>query len=465
MAQTVTIEQGDTITGILKSERGLRTHETHAWISKLRRINPHISSLDRIYPGESILMPDTLHETITERQIWGNAFYKIPPALRHPYCGNSQIYFAQAGDTIDKVAQYMFSSGPHRTMAASTKRALLLHNNPFLKNHLHTNRIPMNRLINITPAKLSEVEREHWQLQRTPLKTLVDRMGKETRDMFKQAGPEPTVTMAQMVEYLRSLGASVGTDDMVRGAGYGLAGVSGHAAAGTMALGNVNALMRQLYEEAVEKFGPKIVYSKKANDLAKMQNFLKGSPKYSQLMSHIHKLPKHLFSKVEIPSVTPRVNSSVARHFRRHVSLPLKKWNNPYKYVGSVAKQLNGRLTLFKYVGKGATWYVPATLGLISAATAPPEMRMRRFFEEGFGVVGGAIGTKAGAAIGGIIALTILGLGPFGFFVTVFIFASLGGISFMEGGKWFGGRIYDIGDSLSGRVYNSMDELVGSLND
>jgi hypothetical protein len=143
----------------------------------------------------------------------------------------------------------------------------------------------------------------------------------------------------------------------------------------------------------------------------------------------------------------------------------LKKWNNPTKYVGSVAKQLNGRLRVFKYLGRGATWYVPATLGLISVATAPPEMRMRKLFEEGFGVIGGAIGTKAGAALGGFIALSILGLGPFGFFVAVFICASLGGIAFMEGGKWFGDRIYDIGDRLSGRVYNSMDELVVSLNE
>jgi hypothetical protein len=63
----------------------------------------------------------------------------------------------------------------------------------------------------------------------------------------------------------------------------------------------------------------------------------------------------------------------------------------------------------------------------------------------------------------GIVA--ILGLGPFGLFVTVFICASAGGIAFMEGGKWFGEKIYDVGNRLGGRVYHSMDELAGSLNE
>ncbi len=45
--------------------------------------------------------------------------------------------------------------------------------------------------------------------------------------------------------------------------------------------------------------------------------------------------------------------------------------------MGSAAKQLNGKLSLFKSVARGATWYVPATLGIISVASAAPEMRMR----------------------------------------------------------------------------------------
>ena len=50
-----------------------------------------------------------------------------------------------------------------------------------------------------------------------------------------------------------------GADDVIHGAGYGSAGVSGHVAAGAMALGDINGLMRKLYSEALEKFVSKIV--------------------------------------------------------------------------------------------------------------------------------------------------------------------------------------------------------------
>ncbi len=65
----------------------------------------------------------------------------------------------------------------------------------------------------------------------------------------------------------------------------------------------------------------------------------------------------------------------------------------------------------------------------------------------------------------GLMTQCELCLGPFGAFVVVFIIASAGGIIGMEAGKWFGDRIYDVGDSLNSRVYHSMDELIGAINE
>ncbi len=118
---------------------------------------------------------------------------------------------------------------------------------------------------------------------------------------------------------------------------------------------------------------------------------------------------------------------------------------------------------MLKGVGRHATWYVPATLGLFNVVNAKPEMRMRTLFSEGFGIVGGAFGTKLGGALGGLIAISILGLGPLGFFVTVFICASAAGIAFYEGSKWIGGRAYDVGDIFGNRIYHSSNELIGAL--
>ncbi len=104
---------------------------------------------------------------------------------------------------------------------------------------------------------------------------------------------------------------------------------------------------------------------------------------------------------------------------------------------------------------------MPAVIGLYNVYDAAPEVRVRTLFAEGFGVVGGAFGTKLGMAFGGFIALTVLGLGPLGFFVAVFLCASAGGIIGMEAGKATGTAIYDYGVQLeNGRIYHSPDQLI-----
>jgi hypothetical protein len=275
-------------------------------------------------------------------------------------------------------------------------------------------------------------------------------------------GPEPTTTAARAVERLKQWGAAVGPDDVVRYTGYGLAGVSDHAASATMALSDVNALARELYTEAIEKLGPKIVHSSSTNHIARMEAFFRAHPKYAELMRRLQKLPKHLLpDDVALTPIKTRSYVSRARHFRKQFALPLKKWNHSTKYVNTVAKQLNGRVGRFIKIGRWCTWYIPATLGLINVAMAPPDLKMRTLFEEGFGVVGGAVGTKLGVAAGfGIVA--VLGLGPFGLFAAVFICASVGGITGMELFKGLGGELYDYYEPnfASGRIYHSPEQFI-----
>jgi hypothetical protein len=476
MAEAFTIRHGDTLTKILDEKRGLKAHEIYPWIQKMKKMNPHISDLNRIFPGESILIPESLNENVVRARIWQNAFSKIPEVLTHPYRGSTLVYIVHPSDTIDSVAQYMFSSGPYQTMLASNKRALLIHNNPFLENHLENGRLPEKMLLNISPAKLSEFDINHWQIEQSPLKSYLEQMQEDTRTMFEQPGAEEASTVARVVEYLKSIGASVGMDDVVGG----MAGVtSGYAGAGSMTLANINALGRELYSEALEKLGPKVVHSGSANHIARMQEFLTGHPKYTRLMRHFQELPRRLLPKVLFPkgaTLTPTKTSShvaAARHFRKHFALPLKKWNNSTRYLNTVAKQLNGRLGLLKGVGRHATWYIPATFGVISVATAPRELRMRRLFEEGFGILGGAAGTVVGSTVIapgalGLMAICGLCLGPFGAFVVVFICASIGGIALSWLGEEFGSKfyersnldaIYDV-QSSNGRIYYSPEQFL-----
>ena len=62
----------------------------------------------------------------------------------------------------------------------------------------------------------------------------------------------------------------------------------------------------------------------------------------------------------------------------------------------------------------------------------------------------------------GIVA--ILGLGPFGLFLTVFICASAGGMLGMEIGNRIGSGIYDFGTHIdSGRLFYSPENVLGAI--
>jgi len=51
MAEAVTVRHGDTLTRILEQKWGLKAHEIYPWQRKMVTMNPHISDLNRIYPG------------------------------------------------------------------------------------------------------------------------------------------------------------------------------------------------------------------------------------------------------------------------------------------------------------------------------------------------------------------------------------------------------------------------------
>jgi hypothetical protein len=93
----------------------------------MRKINPHISNPDRIYPGEKVLIPETLHELVPENTIWQNAFSRIPPSLESPDSGHAQLFLAFPGTTIDSIAENMFAKGRNSSLPLSTKRAILIH--------------------------------------------------------------------------------------------------------------------------------------------------------------------------------------------------------------------------------------------------------------------------------------------------------------------------------------------------
>jgi hypothetical protein len=280
-----------------------------------------------------------------------------------------------------------------------------------------------------------------------------------TRDMFQDVGPEDTFILARLMQALQEVGASVGTDDIIKGVNYGVAGVSGLSASSVSAVSNINALAHQIYVDAVKEFGSKMVTSKNSSHLVKISRFIKSHPSFHQLMQHVQKFPKALLPMPRaklVPPAAHNVNSTaLARHFRKQYFQAFKRWPSS-KYMTTIAKQLNGRVNMFNRVGFGATWVVPSVIGLYNVHDAPPEVKMRTLFEEGFGIVGGAFGTLAGVWIASTLCL-----GPVGLFLAVFVFASAGGIIGSELSKGLGGKLYDHFEPQfnTSRIYHSPEQF------
>jgi hypothetical protein len=94
--QVVTAVHGDNISKLL-SKRGVRLHETHTWLNRVRRLNPHIGNPDRIWPGDRILLPDSPMETVSEQKVWENVLSRVPAELKHPRGAHTVLYFTVPG--------------------------------------------------------------------------------------------------------------------------------------------------------------------------------------------------------------------------------------------------------------------------------------------------------------------------------------------------------------------------------
>lgn len=463
MSQATTAASGDTVIGMLKRHRGLKDHEVYQWMDKVRRLNPHISDLNRLYPQEKVLIPDQLNEMVPDTRIWQNAFERIPPALTHNGHGSHQMYICLMGESIDDVARTMFADTPHFHLPHSTKRAVLIHNNPFLRNYLSTNQIPPRTLLDITPVRFTDADRHFWDSQHPYVATAWDQLHEESQWVVQESGAEESMALAEMVQRLQRMGAGVGMQDTVKYAGYGIGGVSGYAASGELALANTQILARELYAEAVAQLGEKAVSSKTAANLARMQHFLTTHPKYQQLMQALKELPEHLLPQGRrVPNLRSGSVNAAARHFRKSFALPYDKWNST-RYLSTIGRQLNGKVSFFKGLGRHATWYVPAIIGVYNVSQGPAEQQMASLFSEGFGIVGGAIGTWVGAELIGVGIVSALCLGPLGAFVVIFLIGAGLGITFAEGSKWFGGTVYSASEKLGNKIFYSAEDLVGAL--
>ena len=468
MVQAIAVKPGDTITRMLTRERKIKDYEVPLWLPKVREINPHISNINSIFPQEKVLLPDRFNEAVPDGIIWENVFDHIPSTLTNKGHGGPVVYLCFGAESIDEVAGKIFNDTPYATIRPSSKRALLLHNNPFLRRYLSTNHIPPGMSVDITPTRFSRSDHQFWTVERPHIIDAWDQLSDDAKQVVQDNGTEETYALSDFLQRLKAMGGAIGEDDVFRFASYGVAGTSGYSASGQMALGNVQMLARELYAEATAKFGKQVVQSKKQAHLIRMQQFLIGHPKYKALMQSLQDLPKYLLPKGRlIPNAQSGGRVAAARHFRKAFTLRYNKWNST-RYLSSIGRQLNGKVQLLKGVGRHATWYIPAAIGLYNVGQAPSELKLKTLFEEGFNVLGGYAGTLFGghfvaAGALGVFALFGLCLGPMGIFITVFLCASVGGIIGSMGGKMIGTQLFDLGTRFNRDSFYSSDSLMGAI--
>lgn len=207
MAEVVTVATGDTLNKIMTSKRGVGNQLVFQWTELVRRLNPHISDVNRIFPNERILLPAHLQESVSPAQMWQNVFSHIPPSLTFAYAGPLTIYFVQTGDSIDSVAQRMFDTDRYRSLPLSAKRAVLLHNNPILERHLHTKTLPPKIVLDVTPVRLSQLDQSFWKCHQTAIANHLDQLDFELLNHYENTGPEHVGALTEMVSRLKDYGA------------------------------------------------------------------------------------------------------------------------------------------------------------------------------------------------------------------------------------------------------------------
>jgi hypothetical protein len=362
------------------------------------------------------------------------------------------------------VAEKMFADNDARRLPLSARHAVLLNNNPPLTAHLGQEYILDGMVLNITPLLLDKFDTHFWQGEASVFESLLSRFDSQTQELYRQTGPQETMILAMIAERILQAGGAVGMDGVITAAGYGVGGADAYAGSARIALGGVNALMREVWADAVKQIGEKVTLSAKAGHIDRMMAFYRNNPKYPALMSTMRELPNHLVgdtAKKLSANSGAMVTPQIARRLRREW-LALSDWPSS-RYMSTIAAKLNGRVNFLKGAGKATTWYIPAGFGIYNVIDAPPELRLRTLFSEGFGVVGGAIGTWVGAELIGYGLVSALCLGPFGAFILIFVVAAGFGIAGSEFGKRFGARIYDASEKFGDRIFYSADELVGAF--
>ena len=106
LTETYTAKEGDHIWKILRNRDLLKKNKLGGVLSALKKLNPSLSNIDMIHPGEKIIIPLVI-TPITDRNITDNIENLESVPLED--MGNLEYYTVRPGDTLIKVINKKYS--------------------------------------------------------------------------------------------------------------------------------------------------------------------------------------------------------------------------------------------------------------------------------------------------------------------------------------------------------------------
>ncbi|MFH1154216.1 MAG: LysM domain-containing protein [Pseudomonadota bacterium] len=464
MADIIKVKPTDTVTRILLSTRGVTAAAMGTWLKKIEALNPHISDINRILPGDTLLIPASLDERPqTDNKTKLRSSVLPPSLLYHPhlFIEEASVYQPKPGDTVDFVAERMFWETPYWNQPHSVKREVLINNNPLLQRNPRTLSLNPAGLLNITPAYMKEGDVLAWENVRPQIKNELDQLDPGAKHLYLKEGRLKTHRIADAIEHMKNLGGAVKADDLITFASWGTTGASAAYSSRIATLSEINALCGSIFDDAVKTLGKGAISSGKIKNLQAVESFLLNHPMYEKLMGYIKGLPGQMLPKgVSLPATVRGMNTPNALFFKDNVVKACLGHHIP-KRITPLGKVLNGAVKVARKGTLRTTWVIPVILAGFSVASAPQEKQVQTLYKEGFGVLGGA----AGSSVGLIIApYACLCLGPAGAVAAVFLVSAGAGYGLSEEGKHFGKYLFDVVNNVKGTISNNVDGPVKSSN-
>lgn len=337
-------------------------------------------------------------------------------------------YLSQAGaqGSATDFARMVYDNKPHNLRSVQEAEAVFRHNNA-----IRTGLSPWG-FVNLNPFPLTTAALNQWQTkQHSICATLNANPGLYDFLLMTTYGEQQG--MLSLADAANKSGWTVGKKEIIETTGYAVSGASGGIAAGEKPLAAIQSIAKELMNDAVKKHGKDILQKK---NLKALEFFLKNNAKFPELQKSISVLPSFLSRNLGHIHPTPGISYPNARFVRSQILLP---FHNPQRYCNNFESLLKSKVVRLGKFGTGATWILPAAIGVYNVYDAPQEKMLEVTARETAGIGLGALGTELGIAAGIAIAGTLLLTGG-GAFIVIAVVAGAGG----AGGYWVGSTGTDI---------------------